>query len=185
MTPADLDRWEALAAAATAGPWKAGLNGGIALVVSHDFGPGRLPRQFRADCGHFDQDRADAAFIAEARTAVPALVAEVRRLRTLVDVQGADLMETRGALTVAWREIEALCSDHNRVKTELKRHLDWAQAAAISNRIDQNRAEARAHAERAVAYLHALALLDGEPEVPWDALRIRLLPEVQAALNGR
>lgn len=107
----DLDRLEALAAAATEGPWRAGLNGGIALVVSRDFGPGRLPRQFRADCGHFDQDRADAAFIAEARTAVPALIADVRRLRALVEQQGAEVIETRGALVAVQREIGALAEE--------------------------------------------------------------------------
>lgn len=86
--PVDLDQLEALANAATQGPWHV-----------HEEGFGRLGRptvyatdeelRYIANCRdlptHEDHaptdDRANARFIAAARTAVPALIAEVRRLR--------------------------------------------------------------------------------------------------------
>lgn len=81
MTNDELDRLDALAAAATRGPWKAaGLPSPrwihtpsyVALAEA-------LESRTRAE-GKLDAE-ANAAFIAAARDAVPALVAEVRRLR--------------------------------------------------------------------------------------------------------
>ncbi|MFN7185996.1 MAG: hypothetical protein ACK5VE_06490 [Alphaproteobacteria bacterium] len=71
MTEQELADLDALAAAATPGPWEQidsrAYSSGTGLQVCL--------------CNETD---ADAAFIAAARTAVPALVAEVRRLRGVV-----------------------------------------------------------------------------------------------------
>lgn len=85
MTDEELNRLEALAAAATPGPWR--LPGGKSYVMpSHGEpykvaqlggtrdSPGLIARED-------DRLHHDAEFIAAARGAVPALVAEVRRLR--------------------------------------------------------------------------------------------------------
>lgn len=79
----DLDALEALAEAATEGPWcvmRNGLGQSCGVTVGNgmvlDFGSG----------GPFDETGTtspDAAFIASARTAVPELIAEVRRLRAI------------------------------------------------------------------------------------------------------
>lgn len=87
MAELDLDAIEARANAATPGPWNAwdrGVGFHIALGDERDDW-GRpedlLPEGLRTDIGR----RADAEFIAAARTDVPALVAEVRRLRAELD----------------------------------------------------------------------------------------------------
>lgn len=99
----DLDHLESLAAAATEGPWR------VTTGLLEGRGPLRVmvedPRHVLADerMGYLvattgkasNSDSApDAAFIAAARTAVPALCAEVRRLRE--DKQTAE--ETVGHL---------------------------------------------------------------------------------------
>lgn len=77
MTQDELERLEALANSATGGSWQVGdpYDGRTALLVAV-YGMGMEV----ADT----QTENDAAFIAAARSAVPALVAEVRRLRGLV-----------------------------------------------------------------------------------------------------
>lgn len=80
----DLDRLEALAAAATPGPWT--------VPYDEPFGLG--------------ED--DAVYMAASGNALPALIADVRRLRALVEQQGAEVIETRGALVAVQREIGAL-----------------------------------------------------------------------------
>lgn len=77
MTPADLDRLEVLAAAATPGPWRAHAENRKAcraIVETED-------REQVADATMWDIDqcRENADFIAASRTAVPALIAEVRK----------------------------------------------------------------------------------------------------------
>jgi hypothetical protein len=79
MDEKQLQEWEALANAASPGPWEAARpehaipGPGCPMVVN---GP-------QAEPGAYDDEMrpADAYFIAAARTAVPALVAEVRRLK--------------------------------------------------------------------------------------------------------
>lgn len=78
MTQDELDRWEALANAATPGPW---------VLVDRDILGGyevHAPDDWTV-FGYNGPERTDAAFIAAARDAVPALIAEVRRLRGLVE----------------------------------------------------------------------------------------------------
>lgn len=98
MTPEDLDAIEARANAATEGPWidrwehiadepednqRGIVNGGDetlkSLVVGCTWWDGH----------HLVLRKEDAAFISAARTDVPALVAEVRRLREAVRELGA------------------------------------------------------------------------------------------------
>jgi hypothetical protein len=70
MTDEELDRLEALAKAATQGPWTVDDH----ESAEHVHGPGPVPAATAIR-------HEDAAFIAASRDAVPRLVAEVRRLR--------------------------------------------------------------------------------------------------------
>jgi hypothetical protein len=79
MPDLDLDAIEARAAAATDGPWLPPIGSGDVGYV------------WRSDDGHFQvaiacdgNEEANAVFIAHARTDIPALVAEVRRLRQVM-----------------------------------------------------------------------------------------------------
>lgn len=86
--PVDLDQLEALANAATQGPWHVSEEGfgrrGVPTVYATDD-----ELRYIAKCrdlpAHIDHpptdDAANARFIAAARDAVPQLIAEVRRLR--------------------------------------------------------------------------------------------------------
>ena len=88
-TQEEIARWKALAEAATAGPWEADTHGISGGSISCEKPCGR--RQVAASIGQaamFDERadtgevlRANAAFIAAARDAVPRLIAEVERLR--------------------------------------------------------------------------------------------------------
>jgi hypothetical protein len=95
MTPTLLDDLEALAKAATPGPWVVELDqydkDEDEPFVMGVYGPvmegesarynGR-PRIIETDCGHYPPEIHDAAFIAAANpAAILSLVAEVRRLR--------------------------------------------------------------------------------------------------------
>lgn len=77
VTNEELDHWERLAAAATPGPWDPAdlplFASGAVWLEALDEPPESGTTEGRA--------RRDAAFVAAARTALPALVAEVRRLR--------------------------------------------------------------------------------------------------------
>lgn len=89
MTADQLAALEALCDAATPGPWERGYH------HAQDHQTGAMPTKADpegcivigpeqcevADCDFSDRPSANAAFIAAARTALPELVAEVRRLR--------------------------------------------------------------------------------------------------------
>jgi hypothetical protein len=79
MTDAELDALEKLAAAATPGPWTIQFT----TMSTRVYGP---PESFVCGMPAIDDPTVepDAHFIAAAREAVPALIAEVRRLRKLV-----------------------------------------------------------------------------------------------------
>ena len=109
ITPDQLTEWERLAAAATPGEWFHNSYGTIhstplvrklaemEQAIPED-APDDDPRYAALPdteiCGHSCWDyhaHPDAAFIAAARTAVPALVEEVRRLRAILDRVTTDL----------------------------------------------------------------------------------------------
>lgn len=85
MTNARLDEIEKLANAATPGPWNTDPDGclGPNTIVAEHGGYEHMIGTFDAGTGN-DAD-ADRAFVLAAREAVPELVAEARRLRTIVD----------------------------------------------------------------------------------------------------
>jgi hypothetical protein len=72
MTDDELDRLDALAQAATPGPWNADDDGTIILA----------PDDVLSCC---NMDELTVKFVAESRTAIPALIAEIRRLRAQID----------------------------------------------------------------------------------------------------
>ncbi len=98
MTDDELDRLDALAQAATPGPWQVRKHPGEFDMVRQaewttcgdpghwDCAVTQTVHDVSVSHSHLSSDRAmrDAAFIAASRTAIPALVAEVRRLRALV-----------------------------------------------------------------------------------------------------
>ena len=80
MTPERLAEIEARAEAATEGPWEAWDRGiGFEVHVNAECLNSEFRETFR---------QADAEFIAAARTDVPDLLAEVRRLHQIPDQQG-------------------------------------------------------------------------------------------------
>ena len=82
MTEEELTAIEARAAAATVGPWRHDTDGGaIGAVEAGGMALAQVQQRVPRDNARRDLD---AAFIAAARADVPALVAEVRRLRTEV-----------------------------------------------------------------------------------------------------
>lgn len=86
MTDEQLEQWEALANAATPGPW---------VEVEEDGGQWLAGPEIESDyiCDTAYMDDEDMAFVTAARTAVPLLITEVYRLRNqlaLVESYGAD-----------------------------------------------------------------------------------------------
>ena len=79
MTEQDLAAIEALANAATPGPWR--HQTAANADAPDDYGAVKVGGTLLID----DAPDADCAFVCAARDAVPALVAEVRRLRGLVE----------------------------------------------------------------------------------------------------
>lgn len=77
MTDDELDHWQALSDVATIGPWGTippdGLNGGFWGICNRH---GMIVAMRMTD------RKSDAPFISETRDAVPALIAEVRHLRS-------------------------------------------------------------------------------------------------------
>lgn len=109
VTAEQLAKWKALADAATPGPWKSRGMGGDSVVLmpitSHRIGYSgdptlcslAEPRRFEDRDGRGFTDTSagflhdDARLVAAARTAVPALVAEVERLRERTEKMAAAL----------------------------------------------------------------------------------------------
>ncbi len=88
MTDDELDKLDALAQAATRGPWRVWMSMDNTIDVCADLEalvPPLLGMYGRGGTRPTDGERRDADFIAASREAVPALVAEVRRLRRQVD----------------------------------------------------------------------------------------------------
>lgn len=97
MTPSDLSRMEALAEKATNGPWEicGGRDDAVVIAVGRTYDSVEQVRydgspvadcETRATCGvHESEEEANAKFIAASRTFVPQAIAEIRRLRALVE----------------------------------------------------------------------------------------------------
>lgn len=83
-TEADLARWEALADQATPGPWRVGHPWSAEEYwhyLCSEASKAYIIGPYDVDEGGIASTPDDAAFLAASRTAVPALVDEVRRLR--------------------------------------------------------------------------------------------------------
>lgn len=129
ITPDLLARWKDLAAKATAGPW--------------DDDQGGVQRPDKDELLEWDGDgpcsmnQDDAAFIAEARTAVPALIAEVESLQReyeqLAPLLGKaiTLSEENGRLATEVERLRAELANAQRVIEEHMPPLCHARAAAI------------------------------------------------------
>jgi hypothetical protein len=104
MTEEDLQQWRALSEKASPGPWchvqTRTSRGEIHCDVVR-VGPQQTTLAYDGDGGDADFYERDAAFIAVAREAVPALIAEVERLRAIdgADASGVDItVRLRGFL---------------------------------------------------------------------------------------
>jgi hypothetical protein len=95
-TPEQRAVWAALAAVATPGEWTA-----TSSTVHRDAIPADSFVGHVAICGFGEQADADAAFIAAARTAVPALLADVDALTQERDALAAELERVRGGRRVS------------------------------------------------------------------------------------
>lgn len=86
MTNEELQAIKARAEAATPGPWSKAWMWDYRVTGDGVFALGEGPTTYGATLAHAaPQAERDAAFIAAARADVPALVAEVERLRAIVD----------------------------------------------------------------------------------------------------
>jgi hypothetical protein len=125
ITEQELAEIEALAAAATKGPWYGYENQGVFLdEEAHN-------PVFQTGCGCCTQEdlsEADAAFIAASREAVPRMAAEIRRLRE--ELEGATnggCNECRYKLqSEAWKYYTYPCSECRR---RTKDHFARAEGA--------------------------------------------------------
>lgn len=116
MPPERLDAIRAREGAATKGPW---CTDGAEIYQGDEYLPGLsewIGETCRADEG--DGGKADAAFVAAARSDVPALLAEVDRLRT----ENA---------TIEAKTREAIAQDFIR-QGKASDSLSWGQAVSIA-----------------------------------------------------
>lgn len=169
--PLDLDAIEARATAAFPPPWRAGVMESEGKVWAHDpealGGPSVGERCVFTANKHFPHT-ANREFIAHARTDVPALVAEVRRLRAQ---RIADLAEHVGA-SARWGDR----------KVGLLARVVELEAAEKALRAEVDEADARAG--RFAELLRATAdALKGPPQ-PLALHSWHDLPEVAAALRA-
>lgn len=94
MTESELQAIEARANAATPGPWSETDDTGTVIACYCSGGPGVFAGE--ADPAVYGgNDRADFAFIAAARSDVPTLIAEVRRLQSIGNAQLEELHRLR------------------------------------------------------------------------------------------
>ena len=120
----DLEKLKALADAATPGPWRVRQDGSASWLCQPDQSglelkdsAIRLPMKRSHD--DRERNRLDALFIAAAREAVPALIAEVERLR----VESARLTRLAGHARNVWAAVgEVLAA--NGCECECGCHID-------------------------------------------------------------
>lgn len=164
MTPAELATIEALANAATPGQW----------VVEHWDDQGRIHRPGSADTvasnggtGDWDDvDGPNAAFIASARAAVPALVAEVRRLQDLLITRDMQLSTVKELLAQAEAKSDELRGRWDRAETALEssRALHEQTRKIATQRVELARVDITAPVRHLLTVLES-AILD----LPFEA----------------
>ena len=116
ITDAELREWEALCQKATKGPWELEDSDGIHAIPTD-----RMIVSYAEDCAFIEE--ADARFCAAARTAMPKLIAEVRRLRDETD--DAHLTDTQRGMLAALKEAQGLVrSTGAEVRGEFTRDYD-------------------------------------------------------------
>lgn len=145
MDSEELKRLKALADAATAGPWVPKYLKTLYIrsgevehhVRSTVTGVNVATIRFHSQSGEIggDQEDRDVAFIAEARAAVPALLAEVERMKAVIAVKDAHAAEAAMALHEACnRSIadgSAMRERCAKVAETFTVGTPWAIAAAI------------------------------------------------------
>jgi ribosomal 50S subunit-associated protein YjgA (DUF615 family) len=160
----DLDEWERLANAATPGPWEAGTAMCCPDMgwVDGPKGKGRVCPTYEAGKRTHTLDAQDAEFIAMARTAVPALIAEVRRLQadprmqTPLDGPGSHRADLR-ALRVTQQEAEAAADVADRQRTRAKEaEAEVLMWRARAHEADENVVASVERAEAAEAEVERL-----------------------------
>ncbi len=168
--PCDLDAIEARAAAATPGPWERTGNWWVSQAgqqwsngfIAHINGP----RTSGLSASHHDP-AADFAFIAHARTDVPAMAAELRELR-------AEVPKVRG--------FEELYSRAHAIAVDYALALEKGQAEVIGAEAARRGWQAReltyqAELEKAQAEAGALREAWENAEVAWRARVDRVVAE--------
>lgn len=96
LTNDQLGEWEAIASKATPGPWNTSTCGGCGAIELNDANSFSLLSPHYIYDGDYEgsvNKETDADFIAMARTALPLLIAEVRRLQ--VDLAAMDKLMDR------------------------------------------------------------------------------------------
>lgn len=137
MNDKQLTELERLAQAATAGPWKADIRGGCVAVYPANeehvclsgasewaihFKMGDQEEAGGTTFARLSQEAADnAAFIAAARTAVPELVEEVRRLRRFLSLACSEFSSTAVGPNEAVKWAQSVAEDGRRDKAEIER----------------------------------------------------------------
>ena len=158
-TDLDLDAIQARADAATPGPWCTDsweIYQGTEYVAGAEW----IGETCRGRVDGLAQDRADAEFVAAARTDVPALLAEVRRLRASVaELERPAVEAKRNEIRQSFTEIAAQCEqDH-----------DYQAAANFQRRLQEH--EEQWKAEDAAAAVRACPGFEAEYQGVSDAKR--------------
>jgi len=160
MTDEELNFIGVLCNVATPGPWKyVDLNDQYLAIVRQDSDGGVDDFDYASDWTDLlvDENRyADAAFMANARSDLPALIAEVRRLREENDRLRAAL-PTRVATA---RELDIVLEDNQRLREREAEQSQWIQCCnveseALQSWVDEYRARLAAALRIANARLAA------------------------------
>ena len=125
MTAEHLEQWRALADAATPGPWLPSHN--VDAPSDGNWEPDNPEREGRGEgptlTGLYRDVKAwaeaDAAFIAAAREAVPALIAEVERLQAAWSAEHDAYIRADEQTRMAEREADELRSDVRELQDRL------------------------------------------------------------------
>jgi hypothetical protein len=178
ITEEKLAELEALAAAATPGPWRVSMSGYSVKSYDADVPIVATPRGGAQATGkQLEHWHANSDLIAAARDAVPALVAEVRRLREVAADNSqayVDLETERDQAAALAHELVAERDMHRRGCADALSQVDGLVAEREALRAEVERLRAALSREEAEAELHAdglRALLKSAlPHVDSDAI---------------